>query len=554
MRSLNAASLAMEQALVPEEIFPAVTCELSGIGFSCDVVLLDSSKEKVRILNAGGTLSPAEDDAWLPLSAADPSIRRVLTERRTLLTDIHPAAIADGSALGAVKTRVSRGAAEGQRTILSPLAAMGEVVGLLAVGGKNLGEEDLPVIAAFAHQTAAAWRKTTLMRDLEKSLQELRMAQDLLLHAQKMEAIGRLAGGIAHDFNNALTVISGFTSLLGESLEGNDAALSDLAEIKNAIKRASALTSRLLAFSRKQILQPEVLDLSSVLSGCVKLLRPLIGEDIEMLIRPAEEPAYVMADRYQIEQVIVNLAVNARDAMPTGGTLVLETGARKLSSEEGEPLSLPAGDYSTLLVSDDGTGMSDEIQSRIFEPFFTTKENGKGTGLGLSTVYGIVKQTGGAISVESSPGKGSVFTVFIPRSVEEHVPAAPETAGDTPPMGTGTILLVEDDDMVRDLAARILSNAGYTVISAGSGEKALRIASETDGIKMAITDVVMPGMNGVELSQRLLELRPELPMLFMSGYTDEPSIHLGVPDGLPFISKPFQPEDFLRKVADLMPV
>ncbi len=550
LRSLNVAALAMEQALTPEEIFPAVMNELEGLGFSCAIVLTDASKERIRLFHTDGG---AAGDDWLPVSGAAPAVIEALAARQTRLTDLDPQSIINGSALGAPAESGQPGkSTESGRTILSPLAAADDIMGLIAVGGINLKKEDLPVIAAFAHQTAAAWRKTTLMRDLGKSLKELRTAQDLLLHAQKMEAIGRLAGGIAHDFNNALTVISGFTSLLGESLEGNDSALSDLAEIKNAIKRASALTSRLLAFSRRQILQPEVLDLNAVLSGCVKLLRPLIGEDIQMKIRPAEEPALIKADRYQIEQVIVNLAVNARDAMPSGGSLVLETSNGTLQQSQAAVLSISAGPYSVLTVIDNGVGMSEEIQSRIFEPFFTTKEDGKGTGLGLSTVYGIVKQTGGAIQVESSPGKGSRFTVYIPRCMEEKKPCVPEAFKEAPPAGSGTVLLAEDDETVRDLAARILSKAGYTVLSAASGDKALEIAANRRDIRIAITDVVMPGMNGVELSHRLAEMRPEVPVLFMSGYTDDPSIHLGVPDGLPFISKPFLPEDLLKKVSELM--
>ncbi len=544
VKSLNSAALAMEQALSPEEIFPAVAGELQALGFSCSIILAEDSETRIRLLEAGET-------EGLPLRGAHPSIVDALTGRRTMIADLDPASIADGRALGAGSRGWTAATPESGRTILSAMAVAENVIGLIAVGGKSLGEEDIPVIAAFAHQTAAAWRKTTLMRDLEKSLKDLRTAQDLLLQAQKMEAIGRLAGGIAHDFNNALTVISGFTSLLGESLEGNDSALSDLAEIKNAIKRASALTSRLLAFSRKQIIQPEVLDLNAVLSGCVKLLRPLIGEDIRMTIRTSGQPVPIKADRYQMEQVIVNLAVNARDAMPSGGNLDIGTENRELSPEQAAVLSVSPGPYSVLIVMDNGVGMTEEIRSRIFEPFFTTKENGKGTGLGLPTVYGIVNQAGGAITVESTPNRGSAFTVLIPRCLEENAPEKAPAAEEAPPSGSGTVLLVEDDESVRELAGRILSNAGYTVLAAGSGEKALETAA-AQNLDIVITDVVMPGMNGVELAHKITDMKPEMPVLFMSGYTDDPGIRLGVPDGLPFISKPFQPEELLRKVAELI--
>ncbi len=560
LRSLNAAALAMEEALAPKEIFPAAVRELSSLGFSCAVFLTDPSKTKVIMRYASGRApgdavafpeQPDDGDGWYPIDVAS-LLHKVIENRQTVLTDIDSSRPSTVDFLKNSAPWFIENGALRNHTILSPLCVGEDVFGFLAVNGESLGEEDTQVIAAFAHQTAAAWRKTALMQDLEGSLTELRTTQDLLLHAQKMEAIGRLAGGIAHDFNNVLTVISGYTSLLVESMRDNEAALSDLTEIKGAIKRASAFTSRLLAFSRRQILQPEVLDLDAVLAGCVKLLRPLIGEDIELVIRPACGLGRIKADPFQIDQVVINLAVNARDAMPAGGTLTLETANRVLHAEEAASLSVSPGPYVTLTVRDTGVGMTGDIMSHIFEPFFTTKEDGKGTGLGLSTVYGIVKQTGGAIHVESAPGKGSVFTISIPQVAEEKPSSQPAEREERTPRGTGTVLLVEDDETVRALAARILENAGYNVLVAASGEEAIRAAADRGDLRLMITDIVMPGMNGVELSQQLGKSLPRMPVLFMSGYTDDPSIHIGVPDGLPFLSKPFHPEELLKKAAEMI--
>ncbi len=560
LRSLNVAALAMQQALTPKEIFPAAVRELNDLGFACAVLLADASKRRLAIRYAVGfahhdiTVVDEQTDSeavWLPIDGV-PAVVAVIRERQTVLTEFEAAYIGSQPSLAIISEWLASHSVDRVRAIISPLSVGDDVFGLLVVSADSLSQNDLPIISAFAHQTAAAWRKTLLMQDLARSLEELRTTQDLLLHAQKMEAIGRLAGGIAHDFNNVLTVISGYTSLLVDSLQNNEAAQTDLAEIKNAIKRASALTSRLLAFSRRQILQPEVLDLNALLAGCANLLRPLIGEDIELVIHPASRQGRIKADPYQIEQVIINLAVNARDAMPSGGKLILETSDRDLSFEDAVALSLPHGKYVVLRVQDTGIGMSDEIKSHMFEPFFTTKEDGKGTGLGLSTVYGIVSQTGGAISVESEQNKGTLFTITIPWASEERVSAPASIHAERVPAGTGTILLVEDDEMVRDLAGRILANAGYTILEAASGESAAQIASQQQVIDLMITDIVMPGMKGMELAELLGESRPDMPVLFMSGYTDDPTIHLGVSDGLPFISKPFQPEELLKKVSELM--
>jgi signal transduction histidine kinase/CheY-like chemotaxis protein len=451
--------------------------------------------------------------------------------------------------------------------MFAPLVVEDEPFGLLVVAGQDLGPEDLAVFTAFAHQAAAAWRKTRLVRDLESSIEKLNSTQEQLLHSQKMEAVGRLAGGIAHDFNNLLTVISGYTSLLSDDLEGNSPALADLGQIRTTIKRASALTSRLLTFSRKQILQPVVLDLNKVVANSVTLLRPLIGEDIELLVRLSPSALWVRADQGQVDQVLMNLAVNARDAMPGGGKLLLETfgvecGSAGVlpgtdpvaASPKGIPPGLAAGSWALLKVHDDGVGMSEETRAHIFEPFFTTKEEGKGSGLGLSTVYGIVTQAAGKISVESAMGRGSVFTVAFPRVQ----PSAEQPPAERLPLhvqqGSGTVLLVEDESDVRELATRVLERGGYRVVAVASAREALLVAEGSTQLDMVVTDVVMPGgMSGVEMGERLSRTRPELPVLYVSGYSDHAKFHSPTGTrGVHFLGKPFQPHELLSRVKSMM--
>ena len=415
--------------------------------------------------------------------------------------------------------------------------------------------------------SAAAWRKTRLVRDLERSLEKLSSTQEQLLHSQKMEAVGRLAGGIAHDFNNLLTVISGYTSILSDDLEGNSPALSDLGQIKTTIKRASALTSRLLTFSRKQILQPIVLDLNKVVATSVTLLRPLIGEDIELIVRLSSSALWVRADQGQVDQVLMNLAVNSRDAMPGGGKLLLETFCVECGvggalhgtdagalGPKGIPPGLFPGRWALLKVHDDGVGMSEETRAHIFEPFFTTKEEGKGSGLGLSTVYGIVTQAAGRISVESAMGRGSVFTVAFPRVQ----PSAEQPPSERLPLhvqqGSGTVLLVEDESDVRELATRVLERGGYRVVAVASAREALLVAEGSTQLDMVVTDVVMPGgMSGVEMGERLSRTRPELPVLYVSGYSDHAKFHSPTGTrGLQFLGKPFQPHELLSRVKSMM--
>jgi len=376
-----------------------------------------------------------------------------------------------------------------------------------------------------------------------------------LSQAQKMEAVGRLAGGIAHDFNNLLTAILGYCDYASGRLDDADSLGKSLEEIRRAGKRAASLTHQLLAFSRKQVMQPKVIDLNPLIANLEKLLRRLIGEDIALVTRLAPDLEAIYADPGQIEQVIMNLCINARDAMPRGGDIVLETANVSLDGSRFDgKVAVVAGSYVLLRVADTGIGMDEATKSRLFEPFFTTKEPGKGTGLGLSTVYGIVKQTGGYIGADSQPGKGATFEIYFPRTNRD---AQSIAAPDRPPSaskGRESILLVEDEQVVRQLGKTVLKDQGYTVIEAADGESAEEIfRSHRDEIQLIVTDVVLPRMNGRELVERLRALKPGVHVLYMSGYTSDAIVHHGVLDeGISFIQKPFAMQALLAKVREVL--
>jgi len=383
---------------------------------------------------------------------------------------------------------------------------------------------------------------------------EPRRLEAELRQSQKMEAVGRLAGGIAHDFNNLLTVISGRSDLLLHRLRADDPVRRDVELIKRVGERAATLTRQLLAFSRKQVLQTRVLALDVVVADLEPMLQRLIGEDIELVTTIAPEVGRVQADPAQIEQVVLNLVVNARDAMPTGGRLSIglanvEVDAAFVAANP----SATVGPHVVLAVSDTGSGIPPEVQPRIFEPFFTTKEQGKGTGLGLAMVYGIVKQHEGTIVVESEPGRGTAFRVYL-RCVQAPLPEAPAPAPPTPAQGSGTILLVEDEDDVRDLAREILAGDGFVVLEAATPGEAVRAAERHPGtIELVVTDVVMPEMSGRELAVRLLERRPDTKVLYISGYNEDAIAQHGVLDpGTTLLAKPFTPDDLRRTVAMLL--
>jgi PAS domain S-box-containing protein len=395
------------------------------------------------------------------------------------------------------------------------------------------------------------WSFSAFVRDIT----ERKLLQQQLIQSQKMEAVGRLAGGVAHDFNNLLTAIFGYADLLAEELAPDHPGRADLNEIRTATTRAAALTRQLLAFSRQQVLQPVVLNLNDMVENIEKMLRRILGEDVELHTALAPNLANTRADPGQIEQVIMNLAVNARDAMPTGGKLTIETANVELDAayaKQHQPV-IP-GHFVMLAVSDTGIGMDDATKARIFEPFFTTKEVGKGTGLGLATVYGIVKQSGGYVWLYSEPGKGAAFKIYLPRvDAERDAPvAAPESVGTV--AGTETVLVAEDDPLLLPLARDLLKKLGYHVLEARDSAEALAVARGHHGdIHLLVSDVVMPRGGGFQLAQQLIAERPALRVLYVSGYTDEAIVRHGLlARGLNYLQKPFTPAVLARKVREVL--
>ena len=375
-----------------------------------------------------------------------------------------------------------------------------------------------------------------------------------LRQAQKMEALGRFAGGVAHDFNNLLTAIQGYASLILMDLGPDDARREDLEEIRKASERAAALTRQILAFSRGQVGEPEPADLNEIVTDLERMLPRLIGEDVALVTVLDPNLRLVHADPRQLEQVIMNLVVNARDAMPDGGRLTLETANEHVAEDDNRVgPELPPGWYVVLTVSDTGSGIAPEIQASIFDPFFTTKEPGRGTGLGLSTVYGIVKQAGGQIEVESAPDRGSVFRIYLPQLTVPAPARRGMRAMEPGPRGDETILLVEDEESVRVFASKALERQGYTVLEARHGRDALvRLADYEGPIQLLITDIVMPEMGGGELARRLTSDRTELRVLYMSGYADGETARRGLGAGAAYLQKPFTSEALARKVREVL--
>jgi nitrogen-specific signal transduction histidine kinase/CheY-like chemotaxis protein len=392
------------------------------------------------------------------------------------------------------------------------------------------------------------------MKEIDDMTDKKRV-ESRLVQSRVMEAVVRLAGGVAHDFNNLLTAINGYSDLLIQQMAKDHPMRREAEEIRKAGEQAATLTRQLLAFSRRQNLQPKVLDLSSLVSRIEGMLHRLVGGDVALRTSFGENLWRVKADPVQIEQVLVNLAANSRDAMPGGGELVIGTGNVEYSETiylgTGE---MPPGAYVLLSVSDTGCGMDEATQSRIFEPFFTTKEQGKGTGMGLAMVYGIVKQSGGYILADSKEGKGTTFRIYFPRTVEEAWPVTPETSSTASLAGKETVLLVEDQDEVRHLVEEILRKQGYTVLTASNGDDALRLGkSQKKPIHLLLTDMVMPGMNGKELAERMQKMRPGMKVILMSGYAEDGLIQWGtIIQGMEFLKKPFRVETLIQTVRKIL--
>ena len=405
----------------------------------------------------------------------------------------------------------------------------------------------------ISHRLDYAGRHVRLV--VAQDISERHLLEEQLRQAQKMEAVGRLAGGVAHDFNNLLMVIKGHTELLLNAPAPSEAFTRKIQNIDRAADRATSLTRQLLAFSRMQVLQPRIMNLNGIIEDMGKLLPRLIGEDISLMIRTTPDLGRIRADVSQMEQIIMNLAVNSRDAMPGGGRLIIETSNADLdeSYNSSHPIVKP-GRYVLLTVTDTGTGMDAETQAHIFEPFFTTKEQGKGTGLGLATVYGVVKQSGGFIWVYSELGKGTAFKIYLPRVDQPIESAAIAASFSEAPRGTETVLLAEDEQDVREVAREFLESGGYTVFEAKDGAEAIRIATQENGtIDLLVTDMVMPGMSGQELAGRLQRLRKDLRVIFMSGYSEHAAAEVSQADeNMKLLTKPFSRNAILRSVREAL--
>ncbi|MFB3886028.1 MAG: cache domain-containing protein [Thermodesulfobacteriota bacterium] len=439
-----------------------------------------------------------------------------------------------------------------------PLFSKDQLFGVLHIRSTQpnaYSERDIRLAGRIGHQIAGAIANAQLFSERLAAEQKANFLEEQLRQSQKMEAVGRLAGGVAHDFNNLLTVIKGYSELSLFTLTEGNPLKGNIEEIRKASQRASDLTRQLLAFSRRQILEFKVLDLNMLLRNLDKMLHRIIGEDIELVYLLADHLGKIKSDPGQIEQMILNLALNARDAMPSGGKLTVQTDNVEFDKTYVRThLGVKPGHYVTLSVSDTGCGLSPEAKEHLFEPFFTTKEKGKGTGLGLSTVYGVVKQSGGDIEADSELGRGTIFKIYLPRVEEEVSPLLYKDDKGVLPRGKETILLVEDEPYVKGFVTQVLRKTGYHLLEAANGNDGLRMAREYVGeIHLLLTDVVMPQMGGKELADRLKPLRPGIKVLFTSGYTDNAIVHHGVLEpGIDFLHKPFSPEALAQKVREVL--
>ena len=568
IRMINEAALRMEQQIKPDEIFAAVATELQEMSLTGTLFLLNdagdeltlryTSRHPENLRAAQKLLGRRVSDMVCQVDQVD-AFRAAVRDRKTVLVDDMVEFLRQKLPLPKKKFAAPlQRALDSRVLILAPLIADDSVFGVLALASDRLTERDTPAVTAFANQLSAAWRKATLMKELELSLEELRETQDQLLQAQKMEAVGRLAGGVAHDFNNLLTAISGYAELLSCDTSLSESVHSDIGQIRKAAEQAASLTRQLLAFSRRQPLQPIVIDLNRIVVDTDAMLRRLIGEDIELVTTLDDASCQTKADPGQLEQVMINLAVNARDAMPEGGKLTISTGNVTLDSKACATIhDARPGEFVCLSIEDTGSGIERDIIDQIFEPFFSTKGPTKGTGLGLAVVYGIIRQHGGWINVYSEPNQGTAFKVYLP-SVESCRDEADESAATDERAavrgGGQRILLVEDEEAVRELASRALRENGYVVFEAGAYGEALEVFEREGGrFDLVFSDVVLPDKSGIKLIDKLLSRRPDLQVLVSSGYTDQKSQWPVIQEkGFRFLQKPYSLVDLLGTVDELV--
>ena len=562
LQAQNRAALAMARATTHEGIYAAVARECTAIGCPSILLLFDEARRALRIVHLSydaGTVKAvraitgrSQEDLAIPIDAIREQWERL--RRRETIVVVNSTALIRAAVpgLGADQAREIERALGLGGCIAAPLAADGRVMGVLLMASGSLRDRDVPAISALANQIAAAWRKNDLLEELRTNLRELKEVQGQLVHAQKMEAVGRLAGGVAHDFNNQLTVILGNAEMLLEK-SGGDARLRDeIEQIIDTVQRSAQLTQHLLAFSRRQVCQPESLDPGLLIRNMERMLRRLIGEDITLILELAPDIGWVRADPGQVEQVMMNLVVNARDAMPHGGTLSIATADADFTRPTAFGRTvIPPGRFVALTVRDTGTGLGDEAMEHLFEPFFTTKPAGVGTGLGLAIVYGIVRQSGGAIAVQSERGKGAVFTIYLPR-IEVPSAAPSEKRAPPAPRGTGEgILLVEDELPLNGTIRHSLMKYGYRVVTAATGDEAVAIADREGGsLSLLLTDVFMPGtVTRPQMIERIAKRCPGIRIILMSGHTEEAIVGQGVlKPGRAMLTKPFSMARLLEQV------
>lgn len=568
LQIMNRASLEMEKSLTQEDVFNAVSRALLSIGYSCLIQLLDENGKTLYPSHLGydskfvtllQRINPVDLENYQIDFEKYEFYREIIIGKKTLFfKNIEPVLVE-------IFPKISRNFINKfiklfhiKKFIVAPLIENNKTIGIFSVQSDQLLEEDIPTITAFANQIGAAWKKTELVQELKANLKTLKTTQRQLLQAQKMEAIGRLASGIAHDFNNILTAIMAYAELLLIDLEEENILRSDILEIKKAAERAVSLTSQLLAFSRNQPVEPQIYNINEIIRNTKNMLKRLIGEDICLTTILHAKQSSIKADRMQIEQIIMNLAINAYDAMPNGGELIIQTENKILDQEYCEimPSALP-GEYIHLTVRDTGIGMDEKTLSRIFDPFFTTKTKEKGTGLGLSVIYGIIQQHDGCIFVESEINRGSTFNIYLPVQVDEENLVSEAKIELDDYRGNGErILIVEDEESLLKLAARTLHESGYQIFQAGTSKEAMDIFySEQGQFHLIFCDVVLPDLDGLSLVDNLIADNPNLIIIFTSGYTGTKS---RLPEiskrGYSFLQKPYLLQDLVKIVKEKLVV
>lgn len=565
LQTLNTAALAMEQAVTHEGILSAVAQEFEKLGFSCMVLLTDKSQERLvlRYLSFAPPLCEATEKLTglqaeaspVPVEAVGPFAQAIREQKACFVANASE--IVRHVLLVAAEECATQldEVLQTQRLISAPLVVEDKVIGVLSVHSADLTEGDVPGITAFAHQLGAAWHKAQLMLGLRQSLQDLTEAQAQLLQVQKLDSIGRVAGGIAHDFSNLLTVILGYAQLGQGKLEPTHPVHTGLKDIEMAARRGAKMTGQLLAFSRRQILQKRVLDLNELISEFSKMLVRMIREDIQLHLDLAPQLERTFADGNALEQVLMNLALNARDAMPEGGILCIATAQVEIDEVycQTHPEAKP-GNYLRLTVADTGIGMDDEAVEHLFEPFFTTKEPGRGTGLGLPMAYGIVKQHDGWIEVESVVGQGTTVHVYVPVHQGGVTEAAEEPKALALPTGRGTILLAEDEPKVQEFGRSVLEELGYSVLTARDGKEAVEVfAANRDKVDLIILDAVMPKLSGSKARRAIRALRADVPVLFITGYSEEIArLTSAESTTVHILRKPFGRAELGRKVREVL--